>query len=286
MRFTEDEIAKALNDTKSLLPIGCPEELQNACKIDSATIDPAWPIHTNLEAVHYLLAWNLLCGTKTTVADEVYRLTHSHAGEFEDLAKTDSQRVYAESIYTKYVSVSWHTAGRYSYDDELVKALIGRDCSKMSMVDFGAAPWIQAIFYARKGFNVTVVNKSLESDCHLFGKFLATIHGVADRIIERASDDERWWTEKKYDVAYCVDVLEHIPPEADGTPGWIRFAKRLADSLKPDGIFYQNAPLDIEPGVPHRVSYHPVHFTSPISLQDWSKEQGFASEGCFLWRRA
>lgn len=278
MRFTNEEIVKALADTAKLLPASTPPGLAAACPgIDKANLEPAWPIRNNLQAVHYMLAWNLLTGTPTTVEEEDFRLTHAHAGEFEDLAKYGPVEVYRKSIYTKYVSVSWHLAGRYTYDNELIEWLTAAGWPSWRLIDFGAAPWVQALYYAAKGLDVTVVNSALDSDCHNFGRFLAQIHGYSGKIKEYVSEDLAWTT-STYDVVYSVDALEHIPPLPNGRPGWLPYATHLYNALRPAGVFYANAPLEYDTDC-HPVSFHPVHYTSPLSLQSWCEQMGMPSIG-------
>jgi hypothetical protein len=273
------------------LPKEIPDALRSACKC--APIDPNWPIQGPLEALKLMRIWDILEGLPLPdLAEYILRITHSHAAEMVDVNKLGYDRVYRESLTTKYVSIAWHLAGRYEYDTGLIARLeslgwLRRRGVPRKMLDFGAAPWIQTCYYASRGLAVTAVNQNVDGDCNRFGEFLATYTGRRDqmRINTFGSDSSEWSAPGYYDLIYCVDVLEHIPPEADGTPGWIKVAEQLLASLKPGGLWFVNAPLDIDLTPVHPVPYHPVHFTSPISVNDWAEAHGLIYDG-LLWKKA
>lgn len=335
--FSNDDLRKVMNEPIVGFPEETPPELTQACaNIDLSYahrenngpgmrpdtegkmhpvhyLHPAWPIQSNLEALRLLAWWEKLHGRAFNKEQEVYRLTHSHAGEFTDLETMGYDRLYIESIYTKYVSISWHLAGRYDYDQELLaltladpflspphddlRAAVEKHNKKLPrrLIDFGAAPWIQSIFYARLGYAVTAVNQSVESDSNRFGRFLAQVAGVeqgndSSQVQEFSSSDPAWG-EQEYDVIYAIDVLEHIPPLADGSPGWVSLADKLKEQLVSIedgglGIWYVNAPLEISSGPVKPVSTHPSHWTSPISTQEWAANNGLINGGgYFSWRK-
>lgn len=282
MTFTALQIKEALEYADKLLPEKTPPMLAAACPgVDANPVDEDWPFHNNLEAIRLMLAWNKLKGTPTTVEEEDFRLTHSHGGEFDHLAKYGVDELYS-CIYTTYVSVSWHLAGRHTYEAELVKALPTLP-PHATLIDFGAAPWVESLYYAKKGLNVIAVNKRLDSDCHQFGKFMAQVVGIGS-VMEMESDEVFNIPAGSIDIVYAMDVFEHIPPCADGSPGWIPYAEALFRALKPNGIWYANAPLDKDTTC-HPVVYHPSHYTSPISLQEWSDQHGMPQAGTFLRRK-
>lgn len=260
-----------------------PEERETIARTFKAAPE-GWPLRTFDEALAALAEWERREGRDAPPPTHLYRLTHSHHHEWDDLRRVGVGTVYVDSIFTKYVSTAWHLAGRFEYDDSLVAELAARGWPSLRLIEFGAAPWIQAIFYARKGLRVAAINQSVESDAHRFGRWLAEREGVRG-IDEYASDDPAWRREQA-DIVYCVDVFEHIPPLADGSPGWVPFAEDLLGTLRPGGVWYANAPLTIEPGTPHPVPTHINHYTSPFSLQDWERDHGLISEGSFLRRKA
>lgn len=275
--FTQEQINDALERAKRLTPTEMPGDLLSACKCEP--IDPAWPVQDPIDALHVLHAWDILNGKEGTTNS--HRLTHSHHYESLDLARMGVTRLYRESDTTKYVSVAWHLAGRYTYDETLIKELDRLGWPKLKMVDFGAAPWIQSIFYTKKGLDVTAVNQSIDSDTHQFGKFLAHIRG-ASGIKEAASDDP--WDAEQYDIIYAIDVLEHIPPLPDGSMGWVPYAERLLKALKPGGLWYVNAPFGISDGPIRPVDTHQVHYTSPIRIEDWALAHGLVQD-LYLWKK-
>lgn len=297
------------------IPTEVPGALRSACKC--VPIDPDWPISGPLHAMELMRDWDIKEDKRTDWGQSQYEraITHSHAGEFEDLQRLGPTRVYKESIYTKFVSIGWHLAGRYEYDVDFIRLLTEMNWlsprgEQLTMIDFGAAPWIQSIFYANKGLDVIAVNADLESDCNRFGRFLAERNGY-ERIPGKpeykitdtwfkgsnglAHDNERWiteessfeegWKDYSYDIVYAIDVLEHIPPQADGSPGWVPVADKLYEQLSPGGIWYVNAPLTYDTTV-HPVPTHPVHFTSPISHEAWATAKGLipTSYSC-VWRK-
>lgn len=277
INFTTLEAAAAVH-----LPLEIPSELRSSCKCEP--IDSDWPISGPLEALKLMLMWDVYLDRPIQHgADYIHFLTHSHAHEHDDLRKLGVERLYKESWTTKNVSIAWHLAGRYSYDNALITELGSRGWPKLKMLEFGAAPWIQAIFYAKKGFEVTAVNQAIDSDVNMFGKFLAEYKGVTN-IRNFASDDPTWAEKNYYDLIYCVDVLEHIPPNDDGSPGWVSYAEKMLTALKSGGIWNVNAPLDYDPGPVKEVSYHNVHFTSPIQMGDWCLANGLVQEG-YLWKK-
>ena len=262
-------------------------------------IDPDWPIQSPEHAIELLMEWDEQEHGKARPLEwYIEALTHSHAGEQEDLQKYGYEQVYDKSEYTKLVSISWHLAGRFEYDDELIKKIQSGAFENLNapitwhrprLLDFGAAPWIQAIFYYKKGFDVWVSNKNLESDVNRFGRFLANKALGADdghvEFIEIEPESVLTLPTGCLDVAYTVDVLEHIPPEVDGSPGWVKYADALYRATKPGGVMYLNAPLDKAETV-RPVEYHVVHFTSPFDLEDWAQDKDFVEKGYFVRRRA
>lgn len=265
------------------VPHHVPVELQSSCKC--APIDPDWPISGPIEALKLMMMWDVYQGRPLQHgSDYIHHLTHSHAYEHDDLRSLGVARLYKESWTTKNVSIAWHLAGRYDYDVALIDYLTKAGWPSLSMLEFGAAPWIQAIFYANKGLKVTAVNQALESDVNMFGRFLAEYKRGEKHGIANYASDGAWADDNKYDLIYCVDVLEHIPPLQDGSPGWIPHAERMLRALKPGGIWNVNAPLDYDPGPVKEVSYHNVHFTSPISVDDWCRANGLVQE-LYLWRK-
>lgn len=277
------------------IPRETPQALREACKCEP--IDAAWPIQSPLHALELLAEWaeihndrDVLRNQKVeqnwaplTVTDHVYRLTHSHHHEYADLNRYGYIDLYRRSVFTKYVSIGWHLAGRYTYDNALIEWLAMQGWPRLRLVDFGAAPWIQAIFYARKGLEVTVINESTDSDCHRFGRFLAEKSGVTG--IKEFSSLDPAWRKEAFDIVYTVDVLEHIPPEEDGTPGWVRYAEDLYQTLAPKGVMYINAPLEKREGRPVPVATHAVHFTSPYTTQEWCRTKGLVENGGGLWMK-
>lgn len=263
-------------------PEHTPDALIQACKCEP--IDPCWPIGSPLEAIQLLYDWEVdVCGASPIDINTLANwLTHSHHHEYADLKRLGVDRLYRESHFTKCVSIGWHLAGRYTYDIALIDELTRLGWPKWKLIDFGAAPWIQSIYYHRKGLDVTAVNQSLDSEVHRFGKWLAARSNVPDGAIREFGSEDPGWQEITYDIVYAVDVLEHIPPTADGTPGWISYAEALLKTLRQGGIWYVNAPLDVQPGVPRPVETHPVHYTSPISLSEWQAEHGLVQHG-YLW---
>jgi len=220
------------------------------------------------------LSWN----------DLVYRITHSHHHEYADLTRYGYDSLYRKSRFTAAVSIGWHLAGRYEYDTELIKHLERNGWPKLKLVDFGAACWLQAIFYAKKGLTVDVVNQDLESDANRFGAWLAAKHGVSSITQWNSSVVlEPAWKKNSYDIIYAVDVFEHIPPDGD-KPGWIPYAEQLLASLKPGGIWFVNAPFGYGDGPPTPVESHPVHFSSSIQMSHWNATHGIIQEG-YLWRK-
>lgn len=275
----EMTIKEALELAEKKIPQEIPQELRNACKCEP--IDSAWPIATPREALVYLAAWELYDGQQEhSVHELTHRITHSHHYEKEDLLKYGVEQVYTHSLSTKYVSIGWHLSGRYSQDNGLIGELDRLGWPQYEFLDFGAAPWIQALFYSNKGLDVSIVNKDLNSDCNRFGRFMAHADNNYS-VLEYNSNDN--WDSKKYDVIYSVDVLEHIPPLPDGSPGWLSYAERLMNCWKVGGIGYLNAPFDIA-NIVKPVEYHPVHYTSPISLGDFLIDHGAVQEGYF-WRK-
>jgi len=267
-----------------------PPELQSSCKC--VPIDPDWPISGPLEALELLEEWEQLEGgpepltaehiSRNLIGGHIQMLTHSHHYEYADLKRFGVEQLYQKSRSTKYVSIGWHLAGRYEYDVALIAELECLGWPSVKLIDFGAACWIQAIFYANKGLQVDIVNQTLDSDCNRFGRWLAQKKGLLGRINEYSSKDIDQIGE--YDIIYAMDVFEHIPPLEDGTPGWIPVATRLLKALKPGGIWQVNSPFGEESGVPHPVSSHEVHYTSPISQSEWNVQQGLVQEG-YLWRK-
>ena len=266
------------------MPQTTPAELAQACQRSlDETLDPDWPIGSPLEALKILMMWEAYNDrTFPPLEKLVYALTHSHHHEHADLRSMGVERVYRESLTTKHVSIAWHLAGRYSYDDELVRIMTKEGWPSYRLVDFGAAPWIQTLFFAKKGLRVTAINQNAESDVNKFGRFLAAYKGITT-VEDFGSEDPAWRT-KEFDVVYSVDVFEHIPPLPDGTPGWIPFAEDLLKTLVSGGIFNVNSPLDYDPGVPKEVAYHNVHFTSPISVDQWCESKGMIRDG-YIWRK-
>lgn len=271
-------IKEALDAVDKILPEKIPQPLVEACKCEP--VDPMWPIKDPLEAIRYLMAWERYDGQELHSLDEItHRLTHSHYYEQEDLKKYGVEQVYQKSLSTKFVSIAWFLCGRYGQDIGLIAELDRLGWPPLRFIDFGGAPWLQAIFYRRKGLKVTVVNQTKDSDCHRFGRFLAACYGIDD--IREYSAEEAW-DATEYDVIYCCDVLEHIPPLADGSPGWVPIAERLINALVPKGLAYLNAPLEIAEGPPRPVEHHPVHYTSPFSLGSLLETKGVWQEGYFL----
>lgn len=285
-------------------PAGASEALRGLLgSMDYADIDPDWPITSHEQAIALLAEWSELesdrevlvgGGTEAHFEDHpgpltfdhhAYRLSHSHAHEWANLARYGFEGVYTRGRFTKYVAVAWHLAGRHRYDAALVEAWEKAGKPRWNMIDFGAAAWIQSCFWAKKGLWVTAVNKSNESDAQRFGRWLARLRGIGDRVNGFSSDPVADWAMADHaDVIYCMDVFEHIPPLEDDSPGWIPYAKALLDALRPGGIFFANAPLDFAPGKPTPTSYHPDHFTSPISLSQWLMDNGCYTDG-FLFRK-
>jgi len=273
MHYTLEDISAVEARVQAIMPAEIPAALQSACKC--VPIDPAWPIQGPLDALRLFTAWDWLEGrTAVKPEDHIKHITHSHAHEWEDVGRFGIENVYRKSLTTKYVSTAWHLAGRYEYDVALIAALTERGWPALQLIDFGAAPWIQSIFYARKGLRVTAINQSTDSDAHRFGQFLAVRSGVADRIVGAGSDDSGWREPASCDIVYAIDVLEHVPPTPEGTPGWIAYAEALHEALRPGGLWFVNAPLDYDPGTPHPVATHPVHYTSPISTETWAATKG------------
>lgn len=287
-------VQEALEFADRHVPKGIPEDLRNACKCEP--IDPDWPIGGPLDALRVLMAWEHYDNQpKHTIGEIAYRITHSHHFEYEDLQRYGVAEVYQKSLATKYVSIGWFLAGRYNQDNFLVEEFTRLGWPNFKLLDFGAAPWIQSIFYAKKGFDVTAVNQSRSSDCHRFGMFLAEANGLTrqhvgepletvwtkafsnGKIRSYASDES--WHEQTYDVIYAVDVLEHIPPNPDGSLGWIPLAERMLNALKPGGMCYISAPFEKADGVARPVETHPVHYTSPISIEDWLRAEGMIYKG-------
>lgn len=274
-----------------------PDELRAACK--NEPIDPDWPIQNPVDAINLLYEWDELEGRpELLLSDQVFNITHSHHQEREDLNRLGVDKLYKQSIFTKCVSIGWHLAGRYTYDDELIRILSGLNWKlggrRPRMVDFGAAPWIQSIFYANKGFNVVAINQSIDSDTHRFGRFLAEKNGFTKNgekwvkgggSIEEYSSDDLNWTTQQFDIVYAVDVFEHIPPESDGSPGWIKYADTLFNCLTVGGIWFVNAPFEMDKGPIKSVESHPVHFTCPFTIQEWNEKKGLVHEqfGHYLW---
>ena len=282
-------------------PAGANEVLRGLLgSMDYADIDPDWSIQDYESAIALLSEWaeregdrEVLLPGREASGDEfkvhpdpltfdhhAYRLSHSHAHEWANLRRYGFEGVYTVGRFTKYVAVAWHLAGRHRYDAALVEAWEKAGRPAWTLTDFGAAAWIQSIYWAKKGCRVTAVNKSNESDAARFGAWLAERSGVSG-VTGCSSDCMR---DDPIDVAYCMDVFEHIPPLADDSPGWIPYAEALLRALKPGGIFFANAPLDYAPGRPEPTSYHPDHFTSPISLQTWLEANGCYVDGV-LWHK-
>ena len=273
-------IQESIDAVKDLVPKEIPADLQSACKCEP--LDPAWPIGGPLDALKFLMAWERYDNQEIHPCSDIsHRITHSHHYEYADLIKYGVEEVYKKSLATKYVSIGWHLAGRYNMDNGLIGELDRIGWPKLKFLDFGAAPWIQSIFYRQKGLSVTTVNQTLDSDCHRFGRFMACCLGITD-IKEFASD--AIWDKAQYDVVYCVDVLEHIPPLEDGAPGWVPLAERLLSCWKKGGVGYLNAPFGLEGGAIKPVESHPVHYTSPFSLEGWLDAHGVKQEGYF-WRK-
>ena len=266
-----------------------PPELKGSCKCEE--IDPDWPISGPIEALNLMEEWALKENDRDSLdgdvinqggANHVYRLTHSHHHEWADLRRFGVDEVYRKSRFTKCVSVAWHLAGRYYYDVGIIDELTKLGWPKLKLIDFGAAPWIQAIYYAKKGLDVTITNQYLESDCNRFGRWLAEKKDVKG-IKEYESADPVWHKEK-FDIIYAMDVFEHIPPLPDGTPGWLPYAEALYDCLTPGGIYYASAPFGIGAGTPRPVDTHQNHYTSPISLSEWCEKKGLKLVGP-VWRK-
>ena len=276
-----------------------PLELKNSCKCEP--IDPDWPIQDPVQALNLLYEWDALEGLpEKTLFEQIFGLTHSHHHEYEELDRLGVDRLYKEGRYTKCVSIAWHLAGRYTYDEEFIRILSASNWKingyTPRLIDFGAAPWIQSIFYANKGMHVTAVNQSIESDAHRFGRFLAEKHGYYKKgdkwvhndpnkgtISEYDSDDKRWQIHS-FEIVYAIDVFEHIPPDPDGTAGWIKYADMLYDCFVPGGMWYVNAPFGIQDGPILPVESHPVHYTSPFTIQEWNAKKGLVQK-LYMWHK-
>ena len=274
--FDKDAVAKALEWGKAQVPKETPRALVEACKCEP--IDPDWPIQSPLHALELMFAWEELTQRerRRSVEEHTNWITHSHHHEYDDLNRLGYAKLYQEGEATKYVSIGWHLAGRYYYDVALIEDLEKRGWPKLKLIDFGAAAWIQACFYRKKGFDVTVVNQGLESDSNRFGRFLAEANGVKG--IREFSSDDPAWADASYDIIYAMDVFEHIPPDGE-EPGWLKYADQLLETLKPGGLYFANAPFGEGKGTPKPVDSHPVHYTSPISLGEWCIDRGLVQEG-------
>jgi SAM-dependent methyltransferase len=167
-------------------------------------------------------------------------------------------RFYNESTTEIFDLASWHAEDPIHYRT-LMCADIASQSRGRRMLDYGSGIGSDALVFADAGYEVTLAD--ISDRLRGFAKWRCERRGIAAHTIDLKREG---LPRRRYDVALCFDVLEHIPRPR-------RAVSRIGRALRPGGLFFWHAPFGED-------SERPMHVVHQDVITPRIRSVGF------LWR--
>jgi SAM-dependent methyltransferase len=179
-------------------------------------------------------------------ADASARFTHEWQRQVHNPADERALiRFYNESTTEIFDLARWHAEDQIHYRTLICADMASQNAGR-SMLDFGSGIGSDALVFAQYGFEVTLADVS--DPLRQFACWRCERRGIAVKTIDLKRER---LPRRRYDVAICFDVLEHIPRP-------LRAVDRIGRALRPGGLLFVHAPFGEDPIRPMHVVHKDI----------------------------
>jgi len=169
---------------------------------------------------------------------------------------------YNQSDTELFELIEWHASDQIHYRTIIVRDYAVRRPGR-AYLDYGSGIGSDALVFAHAGFDVTLADIS---DVLLaFSAFRCRRRGFTVRTIDLKTDT---LPRAGYDVALCLDVLEHIPRP-------LSVIRDVHGSLRDHGLLVVHAPFGEDPE-------HPMHVVHRDIVTPRMRSIGFQPVDCYF----
>jgi len=152
---------------------------------------------------------------------------------------------YNQSTTEIFDLARWHAEDHIHYRT-LVCADIASQNRGRSMLDFGSGIGSDALVFADAGFEVTLADVS--DPLRKFARWRCEQRGIKVKTIDLKREE---LPKRRYDVAICFDVLEHLLRPRRAVNG-------IGRALRPGGLLFIHAPFGEDPVRPMHVVHKDI----------------------------